>query len=119
MRIYVCAAVVAISGLFGLSAQAAPVSSMAAALNQVSSGAERVRECWYCGGYYSRQRERRRHDWGNDRWRGSYRNHGDYGGARAYYRRDGGYDPWRGSYRRRGGGSVLIDEGPALNPVRE
>jgi hypothetical protein len=92
MKKYALAIAIATSGLFGLSAQAAPVSSTASGLQgQVSGDIVQVRHCrwssghgcggWGGGGYYygghSRYWSHRR--WGSGGWGGGgYYGHGRY-----------------------------------------
>ena len=74
MKKYVLAVAIASGALFGLSAQAAPVSSTVSGVqNQVSGDAVQVGHCrhwsggWHCGGgdggggYHSRHWSHRRH----------------------------------------------------------
>ncbi len=73
MKKYVLAIAIASGALFGLSAQAAPVTSSASAVQyQVTRAAEQVRHCrfwsggWGCGWGHGRYWSHRR--WGSRRW---------------------------------------------------
>ncbi len=75
MKTFVFAIVIAFGALFGLSAQAAPVSSSAAAVQgQVQSDAVKVWHCrawsggWGCGGGWGHGRWHSHRRWGSRRW---------------------------------------------------
>jgi len=88
MKKYVLAIAVASGALFGLSAQAAPVSTGASAIqNQVPGNVVKVLHCrywsggWGCGGWHRRWWSHRR--WGSGGWYGhsrywSHRRRGSY-----------------------------------------
>ena len=87
MKKYMLAIAIASGALFSLSAQAAPIATGPAGLqNQVASDAVKVWHCrgwsggWGCGGWGGHDRWRSHHRWGSGGWgHGRYWSHRRWG----------------------------------------